>query len=62
MAVTNWLIDKSALYRINDADDEWLPRIQRGRVRISTVTLLEIGFSTRNGTDHRSALPTFGPA
>ena len=56
MAVTNWLIDKSARYRINEADDEWLPRIQRGLVRISTVTLLEIGFSTRNGTDHRSAL------
>ena len=56
MALTNWLIDKSALYRINDADNEWLPRIQRGLVRISTVTLLEVGFSTRNGTDHRSTL------
>ena len=40
MALTNWLIDKSALHRLNDADDEWLPRIQRGLVRISTVTLL----------------------
>jgi predicted nucleic acid-binding protein len=54
--VTNWLIDKSALTRIDGASDEWLSRIQRGLVRISTVTLLEIGFSTRNGADHRSAL------
>ena len=56
MAVTNWLIDKSALNRINVASDEWLSRIQRGLVRISTVTLLEIGYSTRNGADHRGTL------
>jgi predicted nucleic acid-binding protein len=56
MAVTNWLIDKSALTRLNAAGDEWLSRIQRGLVRISTVTLLEIGFSTRNGADHRATL------
>jgi len=56
MAVTNWLVDKSALSHINNADDEWLSRINRGLVRISTVTLLEIGFSTRNGNDHRDTL------
>ena len=56
MAVTSWLIDKSALVRINTASDEWVSRIQRGRVRISTVTLLEVGFSTRNGTEHRLTL------
>ena len=56
MALTTWLIDTFALYRISDADDEWLPRIQRGLVRISTVTLLEIGFSIRNDKDHRSTL------
>lgn len=56
MAVTSWLIDKSALYRINAVSDVWLSRIQRGLVRISSVTLLEIGFSTRNGADHRSTL------
>ena len=56
MAVTRWLIDKSALTRINAASDEWLLRIQRGLVRISSVTLLEIGFSTRNGVDHRATL------
>ena len=54
--MTNWLVDKSALTRIAAASDEWLSRIQRGLVRISTVTLLEIGFSTRNGTDHRATL------
>ncbi|MGD9751893.1 MAG: PIN domain nuclease [Acidimicrobiia bacterium] len=56
MAVTGWLIDKSALTRLAMASDEWLSRIQRGLVRISTVTLLEIGFSTRNGIDHRATL------
>jgi predicted nucleic acid-binding protein len=56
MALTSWLIDKSALNRINLASDEWLSRIQRGLVRISTVTLLEVGFSTRNGPDHRATL------
>ena len=44
MAVTNWLIDKSALTRMTAVSDEWLSRIQRTFVRISTVTLLEIGF------------------
>lgn len=56
MAVTTWLIDKSALSHLHAADDEWLPRIHRGLVRISSVTLLEIGFSTRNGADHRDTL------
>lgn len=56
MAVTGWLVDKSALARINVAGDEWLSRIQRGLVRISPVTLLEIGFSTRNGADYRATL------
>lgn len=57
MAVTTtWLIDKSALNRISDASDEWVSRIHRGVVRISIVTLLEVGFSTRNGDDHRSTL------
>jgi predicted nucleic acid-binding protein len=55
MAVATWLIDKSALNRIGEANADWLSRIQRGLVRVSTVTLLEVGFSTRNGADHRSA-------
>lgn len=56
MAVTTWLIDKSALSHLARADEAWLSRIHRGLVRISTVTLLEIGFSTRNGADHRDTL------
>ncbi|MGF1667097.1 MAG: PIN domain nuclease [Acidimicrobiia bacterium] len=56
MAVIGWLIDKSALNRLDAAGDDWLLRIQRGLVRITTVTLLEIGFSTRNGDDHRGTL------
>lgn len=56
MAVTTWLIDKSALSHLGRADDEWISRIHRRLIRISTVTLLEIGYSTRNGVDHRSTL------
>ena len=56
MAVTTWLIDKSALSHLDRADDDWLSRIHRGLVRISSVTVLEIGFSTRNGADHRDTL------
>lgn len=51
-----WLIDKSAINRLHltsDAD-AWANRIERGLVRISTVTRLEIGFSARSIDDHRS--------
>lgn len=56
--MTDWLIDKSAVARIHLATDasEWAARIDRGLVRISTVTLLEVGFSARSATDHRSLL------
>ncbi|MFA5607958.1 MAG: PIN domain nuclease [Leucobacter sp.] len=59
MAVTTWLIDKSAFARMqigrvkNLAD--WNTRIERGLVRLSTVTRLEIGFSARSGTSGRDA-------
>ena len=49
--MTTWLIDKSALTRLArslDAD-EWAERIQRGLVRISTVTRLEVGYSAALG-------------
>jgi predicted nucleic acid-binding protein len=54
--VTVWLIDKSALVRLGHSPDaqEWADRIQRGLVRISTVTRLEIGYSARSGHDARS--------
>ena len=53
---TAWLIDKSAIGRLHLAvdADAWADRIDRGLVRISTVTRLEIGFSARSGADHRS--------
>jgi predicted nucleic acid-binding protein len=56
--VTAWLIDKSALVRLTHAVDvaEWASRIDRGLVRISTVTRLEVGYSARTASDHRTLL------
>ena len=56
--MTDWLIDKSALVRLGsspDADD-WASRIERGLVRITTVTRLEVGYSARSGADLRAGL------
>jgi len=55
--VTTWLIDKSALARLADSPDasEWASRVDRGLVRISTVTRLEVGFSARSADDLRLA-------
>ena len=57
MAVTMWLADKSALARLADSvsADKWAERIERGLLRIATVTRLEIGYSARSGDDLRSA-------
>jgi predicted nucleic acid-binding protein len=54
--VTVWLIDKSALVRLSESTqaEEWASRIERGLVRISTVTRLEVGFSARSAEDLRS--------
>lgn len=51
--MTAWLIDKSALVRLDASPDaeECASRIQRGLVRVSTVTRLEIGFSARSAQD-----------
>jgi predicted nucleic acid-binding protein len=56
--VTAWLVDTSALVRLGTSPDadEWAARIERGLVRISTVTRLEVGFSARSGIDLRAAL------
>ena len=56
--MTTWLIDKSALVRLNHSADAagWASRIDRGLVRISTVTRLEVGYSARSDTDHRTLL------
>ena len=53
-----WLIDKSAIARLHLAANaaEWASRIERGLVRISTVTRLEVGYSARSANDHRTLL------
>lgn len=53
MSAAEWLIDKSALARLNVAldADEWISRIERGLVHISTPTLLEIGHSAQSTAD-----------
>lgn len=57
MAVTSWLLDKSAFVRLQldqvvDAE-VWKARIDRGLVRISTITRLELGYSARTGAEGR---------
>ncbi|WP_405062291.1 PIN domain nuclease [Kribbella sp. NBC_01505] len=53
-----WLIDKSALVRLDSTPnaEDWANRINRGLVHIATVTLLEVGYSTRSVEDHRMSL------
>lgn len=59
MAVTGWLVDKSAYVRMQMGQalelDEWNVRIERGLVRLSTMTRLEVGLSARSGTAGRQA-------
>ncbi len=54
--MTTWLIDKSAIGRLHLATNaiEWANRIERGLVRICTVTRLEVGYSARSAADHRT--------
>ena len=54
----SWLIDRSALVRLAASPDaaEWARRIERGLVRITTVTRLEVGYSARSGPDLRAGL------
>jgi predicted nucleic acid-binding protein len=53
--VTTWLIDKSAYTRIAGSPDAevWIDRIERGLVRMSTVTRVEIGYSFRTAAQAR---------
>ena len=52
-----WLVDRSALVRLAAAANppEWLERLERGLLHVSTITLLEVGFSARSGPDLRTA-------
>jgi predicted nucleic acid-binding protein len=58
--MTTWLIDKSALVRLAVSPDAetWASRIQRGLVRICTVTRLEVGFSARSSDELRTSMTT----
>lgn len=55
--MNGWIADKPALIRLATSPDaqEWATRMQRGLVRITTATRLEIGFSSRSGTELRAA-------
>lgn len=54
-AVTSWLIDKSAYKHLAaSAEAEvWVDRIERGLVRISTITRPEVGYSFRDAAQAR---------
>lgn len=54
--MSDWLIDKSALVRLDASPDAtaWAERIQRGLVRVTTVTRLEVGYSARSAADLRT--------
>lgn len=58
MPPNEWLIDKSALERLGNSPEVevWATRIQRGLVRITTVTLLEVGYSARSPADLHTSL------
>jgi predicted nucleic acid-binding protein len=53
-----WLIDKSALVRLDQSHEqqEWAERIERGLVRITVTTLLEAGYSARSARDMADVL------
>jgi predicted nucleic acid-binding protein len=56
--VRDWLIDKSALIRLSMSPEagEWASRIERGLVRITNLTRLEVAYSARSGPDLRQGL------
>lgn len=55
---TTWLIDKSAYVRLGASPDAqtWAERIDRGLVRVTTLTRLELGYSARTAGDWRAEL------
>lgn len=63
MATTTWLADKSALARIGGGPDTelWAERIDRGLVRVTTVTRLELGYSARSAAELETILDTIEP-
>ena len=53
MTQRTWLIDKSALVRLGDCQEQelWATRIERGLVHVTTITLLEACYSARSVGD-----------
>ncbi len=53
-----WLIDKSAYVRLGSGPDDraWADRIDRGLVRMATLTRLELGYSARTAAAWRAEL------
>lgn len=49
-----WLVDTSALARLSvpEVDDVLRPLIDAGRVAVTAVTLLEVGYTARSKADH----------
>lgn len=58
--MTVWLVDKSALVRLGQSPDvdTWANRVERGLVRITTMTRLEVGYSARDVTHARTLFST----
>ena len=58
--MSDWLVDTSALVRLHIAVEapEWAARVERGLVRVATVTRLEVGYSARSGKDLRTGATT----
>jgi predicted nucleic acid-binding protein len=56
--VRPWLIDKSALVKLGGSPQrqQWRQRIERGLVRVTTVTLLEMAYSARSAADMAAIL------
>lgn len=59
-SVGRWLIDKSAYARLGMSSDaaEWAERIERGLVRVTTQTVLEVGFSARSPEEWAASVTT----
>ncbi|MHA6750170.1 PIN domain-containing protein [Dermacoccus nishinomiyaensis] len=59
MAVTSWLVDRSAYVRMQAGQaqnmTEWNSRIERGLLHLPAMTRLELGFSARSGDAGREA-------
>ena len=59
-STATWLVDTSALARLSvpEVGAVLLPRIDAGRVAVTAVTWLEVGYTARSSADHdESHLP-----